>query len=244
LEKNVLERADLVIATTANLKELFQAKVPSANIVSITNGADWEDFDFNVVDQNTPEQFQLIHLGLLNELRNPENLWLALEELCIEEPSFSGDLKIILSGTISESILTRIQNSNLLLSHLTVLDYVPHQEVITYYSKSALLLLLLNLSEQSDLMIPGKLFEYLFAQRPILAIGTKEGEVNHILKDCGASEVVNPHSKIEIKNQILEAYEKFKMSKSVMNYKNVERFTRKNLTKQLVDSMNELEITK
>ena len=57
---------------------------------------------------------------------------------------------------------------------ITKIDYVPHNKVQQYQRNSQVLLLAINKVPSAKGIITGKIFEYLQAKRPILAIGTED----------------------------------------------------------------------
>lgn len=239
LEKKVLTHADLVLTASKGIKRSLLDKKDDARITVITNGFDPDDY---TVDHNKPPQtkFRITHLGLLNELRNPEVLWDCLEELCSENQEFQDDLELLLAGMLSDSILHRIQNSPSLASKLTLLDYISHEEVFKYYSDSNILLLLLNPTDEEQLIIPGKLFEYFLMHKPILAIGKKKSEVHDILQSADAGEVFELEEQHKIKEKILTCYEQYKAGNVPSDLQKIDQYTRKNLTADLVKKLEQL----
>lgn len=239
LEKKVLTHTDHVLTASHGIRRSLLEKKNDCSISVITNGFDPDDF--NLTNSGNPNpKFRITHLGLLNELRNPEVFWDCLEEICKEKPDFQNDLELLLAGMVSDSILGRIQSSTLLGNKLTHLDYISHQEVFRYYNDSNILLLLLNPQDEAQLIIPGKLFEYLLVQKPILAIGKKESEVNDILRSTETGEVFEVGDKQQIKKMILASYERFRSGDFQEITKPVDQFSRKYLTSKLAQKLDEL----
>lgn len=239
LEKSVITTADLVLTASRGIEESLLAKAKDIQIAEITNGFDRDDLPTAKL-KNQYNKFRMTHLGLLNELRNPHVLWDCLEEICEELPGFQADLELLLAGMVSESILERLQNSERLRSQLKHLDYISHQEVFEYYQDTSILLLLLNSQESEQLIIPGKLFEYLLVEKPVLAIGRKNSEVDEILNYTAVGQVFEADEKEAIKTMILESYKGFKVNESIVQPNHIEQFSREYLTKQLVEKLDAL----
>lgn len=237
LEKGVLEAADLCVTTSRVWKDDFK-KLGAKKSICITNGYDKSDFNFEIEPY---QNFVISHFGLLNHLRNPKELWQALAELCHENESFSKDLKIHLGGSISDENIEHIKKHTILANHLVIFDYLSHQRVIEEYLKSSVLLLLLFNSESGIGNIPGKLFEYLAAQKPILAFGAGAGDTKEIIESCRVGSYFNyKESNVEeIKSTLLEMYKNFKNDETY-NAVEIERYSRQSLTKDLAQELNKL----
>jgi hypothetical protein len=88
--------------------------------------------------------------------------------LSAEIPDFKSHLEIKLIGAVSQEVL---QTITLLHSYLNNMGYVSHAEAIAHQRKSQVLLLIEIDSPETKSIIPGKLFEYMVSNRPIIAIG-------------------------------------------------------------------------
>ena len=239
LEKKVIDNADLTLTVSNRLAQSLASKVDNSKVEVITNGVDHTDLELG--NQDVPgSKFRISHMGLLNEVRDPNTLWTVLEELCREEYSFQQDLEIVLAGMVSESILDRLKNSAELASCLNHLDYISHKEVFSYYKSSSVLLLLLNQSENAKWILPGKLFEYLLADKPILTLGEEESDVRDILLEANAGDVFAFDDSNKIKTMILQSYYAYKNGSLNSNSKNTDQFLRKNLTEKLAKLLNTL----
>ena len=180
-EKDVLITADLCITTSKVWASDFE-RLGAARCECITNGYDESDFENSVEPY---KDFVVSHFGLLNHMRNPSTLWEALEEMLNEDPDFKNRFKLHLGGTIDGEIIREIEGYPNLSSSLKVFPYISHEEVITEYQRSSLLLLLLFNSKSGRGNIPGKLFEYLASEKAILAFGPDRGDSAEIVEENG-----------------------------------------------------------
>ena len=71
------------------------------------------------------------------------------------------------------------------------------------------------------------------AKRPILAIGPEEGELSTILTETNAGVVINFDAEAKLEFQIRELYQKFREGKLIVNAANIQKYHRKELTKNL-----------
>ena len=89
-------------------------------------------------------------------------------------------------------------------------------------------------------IITGKIFEYLMAKRPILAIAPTSGDLAEILNNSNAGKVVGFNDEINLKNHILELYSQFKNGTLTINSKGINKFHRKELTKKVAEIINQI----
>ena len=71
--------------------------------------------------------------------------------------------------------------------------FVPYNESIQKQIESDILLLLEWTDKQTKGIYTGKIFEYLGAGKPILAVGPKDGVVDELLKETGAGVLVSAY---------------------------------------------------
>ena len=146
------------------------------------------------------------HFGLLNAFRSSKALWEALNELCEENESFKKALLLSFAGVVDQAVIDQIRSYSNLKVCFNYLGYLSHSEVLKAYESSAMHLLLLNDTPIANGHLPGKLFEYLNAKKPILALGLKESDVCRILKETQMGEVCSFDNKEAIKRRINEVF--------------------------------------
>lgn len=229
LEQEVLKTADEVLVVGKTMQTNFKSF--SKNIHIITNGYDTE----RVLKENVvlDKKFSITHIGLMNADRNPKILWKVLAEISSENKEFSNDLQLKLIGKVAKEVdeeLSKYQFKN-----IEKVDYVPHKEVKKYQRKSQVLLLAINQVPSAKMIITGKIFEYLQAKRPILAIGPKDGDLAEILQQTNSGTIVDFNDEEKAKSVILELYQHYKNENLSVNSKNIEQYHRKSLTKELVE---------
>ena len=211
-----------------SLKKQFSKKAKRVEV--ITNGFDDEVLTENLISLNT--KFTISYIGLLPKQSNPKILFKVLEILCLENSDFKKDLQINLIGDIADAVKIEIGIHNL-SKNTQFIGYVSHQKAIEYQKTSQVLLLLIPNIENSKGILTGKLFEYLTAKRPILAIGPENGDLSEILKSTNAGVIVDFNNEVKLKLEISKLYHQYKEGKLKVNSKNIEQFHRKVLTKKL-----------
>ncbi|MDO5980435.1 glycosyltransferase family 4 protein [Flavivirga spongiicola] len=227
LEKKVLNTADQVIVTSSTTKKEFQ-QITSQPIEVITNGYDYESASTLKLDS----RFSISHIGSLLSKRNPEILWNVLSDLVKENNAFSKDFQLNFIGAVSEDVLESIKN-NELSNYINEVGYVSHKEAVMFQKKSQLLLLVEIDSEDTKCIIPGKLFEYMVSNRPIIAIGPRDSDVKKIIKETNTGNYFNYNDYEPLKTTILECYKAFQ-NKDLQSFPiGLQKYSRKQLTEQL-----------
>ena len=227
LEHQVLNSADTIIVTSKTTKTEFEA-ITTKPISVITNGYDTEEVEKQTLDT----KFSLAHIGSFLSERNPLILWESLTELIQEIPGFQLQLEIKLIGAVSQEVLETITKFGL-NSYLNNLGYVSHNEAIAHQRKSQVLLLIEIDSEDTKSIIPGKLFEYMVSNRPIIAIGPQDSDFAEIITNTNTGVFVKYSEKMKLKSVILDFYNQFLEGKLQSNGVGLQKYSRKSLTKEL-----------
>lgn len=230
LEREVLTSADQIITTSFTTKDEF-SEMTGKPISVITNGYNAEDFELAETTE-LDQKFTIGHIGSLLSERNPEMLWQVLSGLIKEREDFAAVFQLKLAGTISEDILHSLDTYGL-RNHTVQLGYLSHQEAFHQMQKSQVLALIEIDSEETKGIIPGKLFEYLLAKRPILAIGPKDWDVEQIITETESGHTFGYKDAEALKQQILRYFELFQQNNLQVHSKNIERYSRVHLTEQL-----------
>ena len=227
LEHLVLNCANEIIVTSKTTKVEFQ-QITQKPITVITNGFDTELLEKQPLDF----KFSLAHIGSFLSERNPKILWESLTELCIEVENFKTDLQIKLIGAVSDTVLKTISEYNL-SKYVTNLGYVSHEDAITHQRKSQVLLLIEIDSPETKSIIPGKLFEYMVSERPILALGPKNSDFAEIINQTRTGTFFEYSQKQLLKSKILEYYNLYKAKNLQISPVDLDKYSRKNLTFEL-----------
>ncbi|MEA1787467.1 glycosyltransferase family 4 protein [Arenibacter sp. GZD96] len=229
LERLVLQQADKVIVTSTGTQREF-AQIRKNSIKVITNGFDRAFSGIRSLDTF----FSIVHIGSLLTGRNPTKLWAVLQELLMENADFKNSFKLRLVGVVSYDVLDAIYSYGL-EQNLELVGYLSHAEAVAC-QKSAQILLLIEIdSEETKCIIPGKLFEYMAAQRPILAIGPKGWDAGTIINDTHTGFVFEYKEKEHLKSQILTWFSLYQKKQLRVNSKGIEAYSRSALTGKLAE---------
>ncbi|GAA4023309.1 glycosyltransferase family 4 protein [Flavobacterium cheonhonense] len=227
LEHQVLNTADTIIVTSKTTKAEFEA-ITSKPIAVIANGYDVEQ----VTKQPLDEKFTIAHIGSFLSERNPRILWKALKELTKENQDFAADFQLKLLGAVSQEVLDTIAEFKL-NDFVLNLGYVSHQEAVAHQRKSQVLLLIEIDSEDTKSIIPGKVFEYMVSERPIIAIGPEDSDFAEIITSTNTGVFFTYDEKEKLKALLLKYYQDYKANNLKVHAVGLQQYSRKSLTEQL-----------
>ncbi|MFD0933116.1 glycosyl transferase family 1 [Psychroflexus salinarum] len=227
LENDVLNSADQLVVTSFQTKAEFEQKTKTP-IDVITNG--YEEIS---VDAELSENFTISHIGSLLNDRNPKVLWEVLSELIEENLVFKDFFELKFIGKISESVLESAYEAGL-KKFVSVVGYLNHKDAVESQRSSQMLLLIEIDKPETRGIIPGKLFEYLSSKRPILAIGPEGWDVGKIISETSSGDCFTYDEKTRLKSYIDKSFNAFLSGKLKANTRNIEAYSRKNLTKKLI----------
>ena len=231
LELKVLTKADHVVTVSPGCASDL-GKIVNRKIEVINNGYDPLDYQFTKPEQD--KTFTISHFGAFNKDRNPEKLWVVMNEISKNNPEFKKLLRIQLIGQTDDSIIDDIRKNNL-TENLVLIEHLAHREGLVLLSKSQVLLLPLNDAPNVKGILPGKMFEYMALQRPILALGPTDADYAKILKETNSGVSRDFDDIKEIKNTIENFFRLFKENKLIVESNSFEKYSRKNLAKQFVN---------
>lgn len=236
LERKVLLQADHIITVGNQMTKEFE-EMGAEKISTITNGFDPKLL--YVKAENKDTKFSITHIGSLNKDRNHPIFWEAISELCVELENFKTDLKIKFVGKTDVSVFNYIEMFK--LSDLVEkIDYLDHNEIVKIQRSTQILYLPLNNTANAKGIITGKIFEYLAAKRPILAIGPEDGDLAQIIDETSSGQICNFTDKERLKEIITAYYLQYKSGTLECNSINIEKYSRENLTKSLIDLLNRI----
>ena len=227
LEHLVLNEADKIIVTSNTTRREF-SHITQKPITVITNGYDTSLGISVALDVD----FTISHIGSLLTGRNPLNLWKALSELIQEYPDFKKCFKLQLAGVISSDVLESIYFYGL-QSYTKLLGYISHEEALQYQKKSQVLLLIEIDSEETQGIIPGKVFEYMASKRPILGIGPTNWEVGELIAKSNTGKTFTYPQLDELKSTLLQWFQEYKKEQLTLPLAEVDQYHRRELTAKL-----------
>ncbi len=194
IERRMVENASKVVFTTAGTQAMYAQRyprLPSARWEVIANGYDEENFlqASRIKPASSDNKgITLVHSGILYpEERDPRAFFAAVAELVSEGRIQGGDLTIILRATGHDQYHGEILRKYGLEDIVVLRPALPYKEALAEMLSADGLLVFqaANCNHQ----IPAKVYEYLRAQRPILALTDPEGDTARLLQQFGVSHI-------------------------------------------------------
>jgi glycosyltransferase involved in cell wall biosynthesis len=179
----VAARADAIVAVSEPIADEVRALDPEGKVVTIPNGCDFEDFQG--LKYRPSERFRITHTGSFFGRRSPRPFLTALKDSGLDVVArFVGDFRAA----------DREWAEKLGLGDR--IELVPHtgrrRALELQRDSEALLLLIPEAEGRGRGVLSGKVFEYLAAERPILAAVPPDGEAARLLRETGAGILVGP----------------------------------------------------
>lgn len=237
-EQEVLALVDRIVTVSPSWAQDFAELSSRDDIMVITNGYDPDDFRGR--DTAFFNKFTICHFGSMNRDRNPYILWRALQELLAELPNLKRDLQIDLYGQVDFEIIQSIQEADL-NDYCNKKEFVPHEEVVQIMTKAYVLLLPINNTPNQNGVIPGKLYEYIGAGRPILGIGPEDADAAAIINETSTGVMINYSDLNKLKIFLRQSYENYLKNESLNNsIQRLEKYSRKELARQYASLLSTL----
>ena len=198
----------------------------------------------DLLQADSPAEFRVTHTGLFAEDGNPLALWDALAAKCAEDEAFRSALHIRLVGKVDEAIVAAIKARG--LGHnLDNLGYQPHDVAVAEQRAASLLILPLRQEPEYRNVLPGKIFEYLAARRPVLGIGQEDGAAAQVLADTRTGTMCDWDQSAAIRSAVDRAWSAHLASPGsgtgpAFNPTGLERYTRRHLTRLLATLLDQL----
>jgi glycosyltransferase involved in cell wall biosynthesis len=227
----VARRADAVATVSEAIAEEIRAFDPAGPVRVIPNGCDFDDFAG--LEYRPGERFRITHTGSFFGKRNPRAFLSALASTGLDDvvARFVGDFRSVDREWVKELGLD---------DRLELLDYLPHRRALELQRDSeANLLLLPDAAGRGKVVPSGKIFEYLAAERPILAAVPTDGAAAKLVRETGAGVVVAPDDEKGIRDALLGLHTRWRAGQLRDGYLDEEQ--RRRLSRQArVEELAEL----
>jgi glycosyltransferase involved in cell wall biosynthesis len=187
LERRYMRAADLIVAVSEQKTEFLKTHLPNspARRETLTNGYDPEIFAPYLAEPRQPhDTIDFVFTGRLFKNRRGYAFAEALGQLAEREPRLRSRVRVHILGGVSPEIRARYDE---ILARYGLADVyrfagdIPYHEAMRAQVQADYLLLIVDTGATASGVIPGKLFEYVAARRPIFAL-TDPGATQEIIE--------------------------------------------------------------
>lgn len=248
LERRVVLFSDFVIGSgelvTEHLRKRYPEK-PGSQFVTLPHG--FNERDFSGIKSTSPrDRFVILYAGSLEPYDEPKGFAMTpkylLEGLSLflrERPDARLVLRFV--GHFPDFHREKIRRLNL-ERFVETPGYLPHRNIPQELMSASLLLLLYFSSTGSPRQLPGKLFEYIRAGKPVLALMPEECETARILKRANLGIFAPPEEPEAIKRSIEELYSLWEEEKldRTPNWEYIYSFEHKKITGKLAQLLDKV----
>jgi glycosyltransferase involved in cell wall biosynthesis len=210
----------------------------------IENGYDSEEYKQQLSPYFTDHKTRIIYTGTIYDgKQDPSPLFSAIAQLIQDDGGLKiwmeNNLRVSFFGRTSESLLKAINRYNL----FPIVQYkgaVSRQAALQIQKQADMLIYLEWGDESVQGILTGKIFEYLVLKKPVLSIGktSKASSGSKLLKDTGVGFIAGNDVSC-IKSVLLSLIKTGKPFNTNPDDKIIEKYSRQNLSKKLLDLMKE-----
>jgi glycosyltransferase involved in cell wall biosynthesis len=191
----VARQADAIVCAAESIAVETRGIHPRGKVVTIANGCDFDDFAG--IAYTRSDRFRLTHAGSFFGKRDPKPFLRALAESGLD------DVTVRFVGDFRPADREFMQSLGL-ADRVELIDYVPRRESLRLQRDSdALLLLIPEAGGRGRGVLSGKVFEYLAAERPVLAVVPEDGAAADLIRETGAGVVAGPEDVPAIRDALV-----------------------------------------
>ncbi|MDZ7752544.1 MAG: glycosyltransferase [Gammaproteobacteria bacterium] len=245
IERRWMAAADLIITVSEPKTEFVRQLIPKtkARFATLTNGYDTEVYEPLLAEpRQVNDVIDFTFTGRLFKNRQGHTFAEALGQLVQEQPELRSKVKVHILGGVAPEIRARY---DAILDRYGIADLyefpgdVSYQDAMRAQVQTDYLLLIVDTGETSSGVIPGKLFEYVAAKRPIFAL-TDPGATQEIIERAGIGTVVPATDVGACKKALAEVLAQPVPETPEADADYLARFERRNLTSRLAGLLDEL----
>ena len=213
IEARAIANAQSCVFTTPSAAHMYRQRYPSAasRIAVIENGYDEDSFSaLSPVSLNKPEPklarrpLILLHSGIVYKSeRDPTQLFSALRRLRASGMLTADDLHIRFRAAVHDEMLIALAAQHEVLDFLEICPAIPYKNALAEMLEVDALLILQ--ASNCNAQIPAKIYEYLRANKPVLALTDPRGDTADVLLRAG----LNNHARLDSADEIAEVLPAF-----------------------------------
>ncbi len=247
IESKTILHCTRAVLTTPGASKDYEArypKIPASRFCLIENGYDEESFataEAGVARRGSEnKQIVLVHSGIIYPSeRDPVPFFEALAALSQQGLISPKNLKVILRATAHDKFLLQIIDQYGIGEIVMLAPLISYQDALSEMLMADGLLILQ--ASNCNNQIPAKLYEYLRARRPILALTDPVGDTAAALINMGINTIAPLDSKDDIMHELLHFLALVKENNApIASMEKVLENSRKSKSKELADLFDQV----
>ncbi len=204
IARAALRRVAAVSAVTPSIAEEAAALAPAGTPVRVVaNGCDFDEFDGLTYARG--ERMRIVHAGSFFGQRTPRPFLTAFAAYRAERPGVRGRVQAVFLGELRPADRSWALGLGL-GDDLALEGFQPHARALAAMRAADVLLLLVPRAGGRGLtVVSGKVYEYLAAERPIVALVPPEGDAATLLRETGSAWIADPDDEAAIGAALADA---------------------------------------
>jgi glycosyltransferase involved in cell wall biosynthesis len=192
LERFTLRNVSAIVTTSPHFAKLLRS-LHHKRVEVVFNGYAEEDFPHTSCEHGATSSLIIRYTGTIYQgYRDPSPLFGAIALL---EREIRSQIRVEFFGE-SGTDITELAAKYRIVDQIEVRASVPYRAALELQLQADVLLLLHWNDKRDEGTVPGKLFEYLYARRPILYIGYEHGIAAEFIRERGAGLISNSAERI------------------------------------------------
>jgi glycosyltransferase involved in cell wall biosynthesis len=242
MEGLVVRHADRIITVSDPIRDDFLQRYPGLledRVTVITNGYDPDDFAG--LERKSWSKFTFTLTGSMSKSnRGPRPLIEGVRALLSQHPALADRFQVLLVGphTPEQSALLADYG---LVGVVQLVGEVTYREALSYQLCADVNVFVYNGpgDGRSAQMMSSKIFEYIGAGHPILAVAPPDSAASRLVEDLQLGRTESPHSPEDTAGVMYEMLEN-KVNTTRISSERLQRFHRRYLTQQLAGVLDNL----
>ncbi|HEY7406024.1 MAG TPA: glycosyltransferase [Candidatus Angelobacter sp.] len=237
IERTTVESADLVVAVAATSLREIRGRYPElaeSKFLCISNGFDPESFAGFSPQRNSGKKLVITHVGTAYKTSSPQFYLDALDTL---PDQVRDNIETRFIGRITDAEQRQFENRK---ADIKLLGFMPQTDALRSMEDTDCLLVTMT----NDISLPGKLYEYMAARKPVIALSPIGGEVDRFMQETGAGWCVDYRDKEGIQRLLTRLAEEKSRSggceQRIADAETIQRFARPRLVSDYAEAMTKL----
>jgi glycosyltransferase involved in cell wall biosynthesis len=238
LEQRILEHSDLIFTVGDKYKAKLLAKtgIPNEKIKIIRIGYDDSLFSDLELNEEPQQEFVITYTGTIGDIYQPQIFFKALKNVLNQNSDLV--VKLLIAGVVSPGVISEIEKAGL-KNNFHFLGYISHPESVKLLKKSNLLLLVNPAVKDEEMVIPGKVYEYLAARKPIINITKATAETAYLIDSCNAGRTFDRHMQNELEDFLRKCIKEWsnKIPCNIYNEQKLHTFSITHISQEVISSL-------